>query len=113
MSSFAPCLHEEADTIMFVHATEAAKRDNKKISSHTVGTDVVALVIPVVQQLRVDELWGWQKSLAIVGMKSNCLALFYSLTGCNKTSSLLCRGKRWASFPAVTGCFVKMNSLSL
>ena len=56
MSSFAPCLHEEADTIMFAHATEASKMANKKISSHTVGTDVVVLVIHVVQQLRVDEL---------------------------------------------------------
>ena len=45
MSSLAPCLHEEADTIMFSHATEAAKRANKKISSRTVGTDVVVLVI--------------------------------------------------------------------
>ena len=41
MSSHAPCSHEEADTRMFAHATEAAKRDNKKISSLTVGTDVV------------------------------------------------------------------------
>ena len=56
MSSFAPCLHKEADTIMFAHATEAAKRANKKISSRTAGTDVVVLVIHVVQQLRVDEL---------------------------------------------------------
>ena len=79
MSSFVPCMHEEAYTIMFVHATETAKRDNKKISGHTVGTGVVVLVIPVVQQLRVDELWGWQKSLAIVGMKSSCLALLYSV----------------------------------
>ena len=64
---------------MFVHATEAAKRANKKIGSRTVGTDLVVLVIPVEKQLRVDELWGWQKSLIFVGMKSNCLA-FYSFT---------------------------------
>ena len=56
MSSFASCLHEEADTIMFAHAAEAAKRANKKISSRTVGTDVEVLVIHEVQQLRVDEL---------------------------------------------------------
>ena len=56
MSSFAPCLYEEADTIMFAHAKEAAKRTNTKINSRTVGTDVVVLVIHVVQQLRVDEL---------------------------------------------------------
>ena len=32
------------------------KRSNKKISSCAVDTDVVALLIPVVQQLRADEL---------------------------------------------------------
>ena len=51
MPSFAPCLHEEADTRIFAHATEAAKRPNKKISSCAVDTDVVVLVIHVVQQL--------------------------------------------------------------
>ena len=56
-------------------------------------------------------MWGWQKSLAIVGVKTNCLAFFHSLTECNKTSFLLGRGKRWVSFLAVTGYFVKMNSL--
>ena len=51
MSSFAPCLHEMADTRIFARATEAAKRPNKKISSCAVDTDVVFLFIPVVQQL--------------------------------------------------------------
>ena len=51
MPSFAPCLHEEADTRIFAPATEAAKRPKKKISSCAVDTDVVVLVIPVVQQL--------------------------------------------------------------
>ena len=56
MSSFAPCLHEEADTIMLAHASEAAKRANTKINCRTVGTDVVVLVMHVVQQLPVEEL---------------------------------------------------------
>ena len=47
----APCLHEEADTRIFARATEAAKRPNKKITHCAVDTDVVVLVIPVVQQL--------------------------------------------------------------
>ena len=59
----------------------------------------------------MDELLGWQKSPAIVGVKSNCLAFFHSLTGSNKTPFLLGLGKRWESFLAVTGYFVKMNSL--
>ena len=56
MSSLVPCLHEEADTSMFAHAMEAAKKPSKKISSCTIDIDVVVLVIPVVQQLGVDEL---------------------------------------------------------
>ena len=51
ISSFAPCLHEEADTRIFARAMEAAKRPNKKISSCAVDTDVVVLVMHVVQQL--------------------------------------------------------------
>ena len=51
LPSFAPCLHEEADTRIFARATEAAKRSNKKICSCAVDTDVVVLVIPMVQQL--------------------------------------------------------------
>ena len=51
MPLFAPCLHEEADTRIFARAMEAAKRPNKKISSCAVDTDVVVLVIPMVQQL--------------------------------------------------------------
>ena len=52
--SFAPCLHEEADTRIFARATEAAKKPNKKIRSCAVDTDVVVLVKHEVQQLLVD-----------------------------------------------------------
>ena len=53
------------------------------------------------------------------GVGKNCHRLceiklsyfFHSLTGCIKTSFLLGRGKRFVSFPAVTGYFVKKNSL--
>ena len=51
MPSFAPSLHEEADTRIFACAMEAAKRTNKKISNCAVDTDVVVLFIHVVQQL--------------------------------------------------------------
>ena len=51
MHSFAPYLHEEAETRLFASVTEAAKRPHKKIISYAVDTDVVVLVIPVVQQL--------------------------------------------------------------
>ena len=51
MPSFAPYLHEDADTRIFARATKAAKRPYKKISSCAVDTDVVVLAIPVAQQL--------------------------------------------------------------
>ena len=51
MPSFAPCLHEEADTRIFACATEAAKRPKKKISSCAVDPGVVVLVVTVSQQL--------------------------------------------------------------
>ena len=46
---------------------------------------------------------GWYE------IKFSCL--FYSLTECDKTPSLLDCGKRLISFPAVTEYFVKMNQL--
>ena len=51
VASLAPCSYEEADTIMFAHSTETLNRAYKKISSHTVDTDVGVLAIPVVQKL--------------------------------------------------------------
>ena len=42
-------------------------------------------------------------------IKLSCI--FHLLTGRNKTSFLLGRGKRWVSFPARSGYFVQMNSL--
>ena len=92
MPSFAPCLHEEADKSIFDHATEAAKRPIEKISNCAVDNDVVVLVIPVVQQLKVDELLGLQKSPAIIGVKSNCRTFFHSLTVCNKRSLVVENG---------------------
>ena len=128
ISSLAPCSHEEADTRMFVHAAEATNRGHMKIIIRTVDTDVVVLAISVVHQLGVDELWldfGVGKnrrylaahllSQAIGSLKSKCLPLFHSLTGCDTTSSFLGRGKRtaweaWVSFPAVTEYFEEMSS---
>ena len=51
---------------------------------------------------------GKNRRLSLVW--NQIVLLFYSLTGCNKTSFLIVRGKRWVSFLAVTGYFVKMNS---
>ena len=52
---------------------------------------------------------GKNRRLSLCEIKLSCF--FHSLTGCNKTSFLLGRGKRWVSFPAVAGYFVIMSSL--
>ena len=46
----AICLHLRLVCMKFSRATEAAKRSNKKIGSCAVDTDVVVLVMCVVQQ---------------------------------------------------------------
>ena len=84
MLSFAPCLHEEEDTRIFAHATEAAKRPNKKINSCAVDTDVVFLVIPVVQQLLVDVLRVLAKIAGYRWCEIILSCFYHSLTGCNK-----------------------------
>ena len=56
-SSLVPCLHEEADTRMFVHAADASNRGHKKSIIRIVDTLVVVLAVYVVQHLGVDELW--------------------------------------------------------
>ena len=112
-SSLASCLHEEADTRMFVHAADAASRVHKKIIIHTVDSDVGVLALYVVQQLGVDELWqdfgvGRNRKYiashllpqAIGNRKSKCLSFFH---GCGSTPSVLGHGKRsaweaWVSF---------------
>ena len=44
-SSLVPCLHEEADTRMFVHAADAASGGHKKTIVRTVETDVKASIL--------------------------------------------------------------------
>ena len=76
MHSFAPCLHEEEDTRIFARATEAAKRPNKKINSCAVHTDVVFLAYLWCNSCKLIYCGFWQKSPAIVGVKSYYLAFF-------------------------------------
>ena len=46
-SSLAPCLHEEADTMMFVHDADATSRGHKKIIIRTVETSLLQFVYTV------------------------------------------------------------------
>ena len=100
MSSFAPFLNEEADTRILLMLRKQLKCLNRKMSSRTVDTDVEVLVIPVVQQLGVDELWGWQKSLAIYRwyeIKLSCFFLIHSQGAIKHPLSLVLEDGGYAS----------------
>ena len=51
------CTHEEADTRMFVHATDGAEHGMNKILLRTVDTDVVVIGIIMAQKIGCDCLW--------------------------------------------------------
>ena len=61
-STLAPCTHEEGDTRMFLHVTDAVQCGFTRIIVRTVDTDVLVLAVSLVQQLQEQasediELW--------------------------------------------------------
>ena len=54
-----PCNHQEADTRVFLHATNMAENGHQSVVILTVDTDVLVLGIPTFDKLRsfVEELW--------------------------------------------------------
>ena len=96
-----PCSHEEADTRMMVHVTDAVGNDHKSIMIRPADTDVVVLAVAAVATLNLEELWVsyvTDKSHKVLpahlfakafgSSKSRSLPLFHALTGFDTTSSL-------------------------
>ena len=44
VTSLAPCLHEEADTCLFLHAGDAVLKEHRKLCICTVHTDVILAI---------------------------------------------------------------------
>ena len=109
-SAVAPCNHEEADSRMMVHVTDAFHRGYKKIQIRSVDTDVVVLAVSTVSELGGGlELWvafGTGKDFRLIAaheiaeslgpMRCYALPMFHSLTGCDTTSYFQHIGKRTA-----------------
>jgi len=126
--SLQPCLHEEADTRLVLHAANAAKAGYKKIAIRTVDTDVLVIAISTWQEMQCEELWlafGTGKKYRYIAVhelanclgpeKSKALPAFHSLTGCDTTSSFCGKGKKtawlaWSNFPDVTAALLKLGS---
>ncbi|KAK3706529.1 hypothetical protein QZH41_003267 [Actinostola sp. cb2023] len=74
----SPCSHEEADTRIMVHITDAVDKGHNSIMIRTVDTDVVVLAVAAVHTLGIKELWvafGTGKNHKIVPTHSYTSAL--------------------------------------
>ena len=112
------CSHEEADTLLVLHAYQASQSGYRKILIRTVDTDVVVLAVSRLQDLNVDEIWiafGTGKHFRYLPIhsiaeqlgpqRSKALPMFHSITGCDTVSFFSGRGKR---LPGTCGaCFHK------
>ena len=123
LTNLFPCLHEEADTRLLLHAADAVKKGHRKLCMRTVDTDVVVISIAMFNQINPDELWlafGMGSHFCYIpvhelvsGMDPrNCavLQVFHAITGCDTVSSFGGRGKKtawkiWQVFPDVTEAF--------
>lgn len=121
LDSISPCLHEEADTRMFVHVADQVSNGYTRVAIRTTDSDVVVIGVSVMQHLKdLCELWiafGCGKNLRYIPVhtiaqqlgnaRSSALPVFHSLTGCDTVSSLYGKGKKtawnvWQQNPDVT-----------
>ncbi len=65
LSHLAPCSQEEADTRLRLHVADAVQKGCRKVTIHTVDTDVVVLAVASFSKISLDELW------VAFGVKSN------------------------------------------
>lgn len=119
----APCTHEEADTRILLHLSDAVQQGYTKAEIRTVDTDVLVLVILSAQRLNIDELWvafGVGKNYRIFAAhelarslgrdRCTALPLFHAITGCDTVSFFGGRGKKtawdtWNAYQDITATF--------
>ena len=56
-SRLRPCLQEEADARIMLHIADCVHEDLNNIVIRTIDTDVVVLVVAMLGELSIDELW--------------------------------------------------------
>ena len=130
LAGLMSCTHEEADTRMFVHATDGAEHGMNKILLRTVDTDVVVISIRMAQKIGCDCIWfafgtGTSPSTcryldatamaqALGDAKCGGLPAFRALTGCDVTSPFAGKGKctAWTAWDAYDDATSAMCTLS-
>ena len=129
LAGLMSCIHEEADTRMFVHATYGAEHGMNKILLRTVDTDVVFIGISMAQKIGCDCLWfafvtgtsptyrnldATAMAQALGDAKCGGLPAFRALTGCDVTSPFAGKGKctAWTAWDAYDDATSAMCTLS-
>ena len=93
-------------TRVFLHAADCVKLGQKQIIIRTVDTDVVVLLISVVEKIKVEELWvafGTGKHFRHIAAhaiasslgadKSRALPAFHAVSDCDTVSFFDLKGK--------------------
>ena len=113
---------------MFVHATDGAEHEMKKILI-SVDTDVVVIGISMAQKIGCDCLWfafgtgtsptfryldATAMAQALGDAKCGGLPAFHALTGCDLTSSIAGKGKctAWTAWDAYDDAMSALCKLS-
>lgn len=127
ISYLSPCTHEEADTRLLLHATDAGRNGYQKVMIRTVDTDVVVLCISLFTQMNLQELWiafGTGKNFRFIPVhtivqalgpeKAISLLMFHSFTGCDQVSFFMGKGKKtaWETtkiYPDVVEAFASLG----
>ena len=106
-----PCIHEEADTRMFLHMFSAALCGHTKILIEANDTDVIVIGMRAfaLRMGVVEELWitfSTATNFSYVAIydvvssigKSRAMAMpgFHAFTGCDTTSTFFRKGKKTA-----------------
>ena len=127
LAGLMSCTHEEADTRMFVHASDGAEHGINKILLSTVDTDVVVIGISMTQKIGCDCLWfafgtgttfryidATAMAQALGDSKCGGLPPFHALAGCDVTSSFAGKGKRsaWTAWDAYDDATSNLCTLS-
>ena len=130
LAAVSPCVHEEADTQIFVHARDAAIEGSKSLVIKANDTDIVVIavsVLPQLQEIGVETMWTafghgvgmkWipiHELLNAIGpARASGILYFHAFTGCDVVSAFRGKGKKsawqtWDVFDEVTENFSNLS----
>ena len=105
LPALQPCIHEEADTRLMVHALDASLSGPKRIKIRSNDTDVLVLAITAYGTGKhLHNLPAHTIATSLGQDKSSALPMFHAIKGCDTVSFFGGRGKKtawevWKVFP--------------